>query len=66
MNMTDRTYWTDCKVSRKRERLGPFATREEAEAAARKVTTKPKSIMTGYGSEGPCFDIQWPEPAGLF
>lgn len=62
----ERTYWADCKVGRKRQRLGPFASREEAEKSARAVTTKPKSILTGYGSEGPYFDIQWPEPPDLF
>jgi hypothetical protein len=61
----ERTYWADCKVGRKRERFGPFATREEAEKAARKATTKPKSILTGYGSDGPWFDMRWPEPSNL-
>jgi hypothetical protein len=62
----ERSYWADCKVGRKRERIGPFSTREEAEIAARKVAKNHRTIMTGYGSDGPWFDIQWPEPSGLF
>jgi hypothetical protein len=47
-----------------REKLGPFATQEEAlhhalERAAQIKPRRPSDVMTGYGNEGPYFDMRW-------
>jgi hypothetical protein len=57
--MTAQTFWAEVKVGRKQERIGPFTTREMAYVAAWRLNSKAKSVCTGYGSEGPWFDIRW-------
>lgn len=52
--------------------IGPFETQEAAVAKFREVhpfkgaawmaKMKKYSIMTGYGSDGPRFDIRWHDP----
>jgi hypothetical protein len=60
-----RRYWA--KVYGCSTLFGPFDTREEAFAAASKGFLIPAkevmTVMTGYGTFGPSFDIQWaPNP----
>jgi hypothetical protein len=55
----ERTYWIHFKSGRANRKLGPFATRQEAIAAGLKQRHKRGTVMTGYGSEGAFFDIQW-------
>lgn len=53
-----RQYWA--KVYGCTKLFGPFETREEAASqAAHGFLVPAKEIMTGYGSEGPYFDIRW-------
>lgn len=49
--------------------VGPFSTRDEALAAFRErypfdgpdymARSKTKQILTGYGEDGPWFDLRW-------
>jgi hypothetical protein len=57
-----RQYWA--KVYGCARLFGPFETREQAEQAAFVGFLVPaKEVMSGYGSEGPWFDIRWtPNP----
>lgn len=57
-----RRYWA--KVNGNSKLFGPYDTREAAEAAAFAGFAIPaKEVMSGYGSEGPWFDIRWtPNP----
>jgi hypothetical protein len=52
-------FWSEVKVGRDEQRLGPFATRNEAYAAAWALNPKAKSVCTGYGAQGPWFDMRW-------
>lgn len=58
-------YW----ACRRRQKVGPFPTREEAVAAfvlaypvkgpSYQQQAKANAIMTGYGSGGPWADVRW-------
>jgi hypothetical protein len=54
--MTDR-YWAYFRQGKAERKLGPYATRAEAYAAA--LPHKPKTVSTGRGALGGFFDIQW-------
>ena len=63
--MSERQFW----AQRGKSKVGPRASREEALAAFRKAfyfrgtdaaaQSKRWAIMTGYGSDGPWFDMRW-------
>ena len=64
-----RKFWAHFKVGRSKHRLGPFATRDDAVEAAKKVSEigpaiRRKSLSTGYGSEAAWFDIRWHDDIG--
>lgn len=40
---------------------GPFASREMAASSAFALHPHLRKVYTGYGTDGPHFDIQWPE-----
>lgn len=59
----ERQFW----ASRGKKQVGPYPTRDHAAAAFRRAFPTPASqaggrktaIMTGYGTFGPSFDIEW-------
>lgn len=53
--MCDRQWWAQKGVIK----VGPCISREIAALRLFKQLPKIKEAMTGYGSEGPWFDIQW-------
>jgi hypothetical protein len=59
----ERQYWAHFKSGRQRRQIGPFATREEAVAAALLEKPKHKTLQTGYGTFGGYSDMRWHEDA---
>lgn len=55
--MCERQWWARCGGLVQ----GPYNTREQAAAALFRIKsmTNIKRVMTGYGTFGPDFDIQW-------
>lgn len=51
------TFWAHFRTGKTERKLGPFATREEAYAAA--LPHKPKTVTTGYGTDSAMFDLRW-------
>jgi len=56
-------YWAH-RTGKPKSLLGPFETRDEAIAAVFASDPKAKEATSGYGSEGPWFDIRWTKREG--
>lgn len=56
----NRTFWTRVKTTGHISTFGPFDTRQQAiDAGMAHVVASAKEILTGYGTMGPDFGIEW-------
>jgi hypothetical protein len=55
----ERKFWAHFRSGRYKRKVGPFATRAEAVAAALLDKPKHKTLVTGYGSEGAYSSLIW-------